>query len=141
VRFRYDPEVFSSGVQFDADTIIARLRELAFLNSSAALGLRLQGGSAKGGRKGKQQQGTEEVEVIQHSNGSNVDAPGSATPTSSSSSAGGLLDLQQIATGLQAQAAAPSDPAAPAAAGAAVAMPDGLQVFHYEGGLAEYVTW
>jgi hypothetical protein len=35
--------VFSSGIAFDPDTIIHRIRELAFLNSRAAIGLRITG--------------------------------------------------------------------------------------------------
>ena len=40
VSFRYDPIIFSSGVVFDPDTLRARLREVAFLNSSATIKFR-----------------------------------------------------------------------------------------------------
>jgi DNA gyrase subunit B len=37
VAFKFDPQIFSSGVEFDPDAIRARLRELAFLNAGATI--------------------------------------------------------------------------------------------------------
>lgn len=37
VSFKFDPQIFSSGVEFDPDAIRARLRELAFLNAGATI--------------------------------------------------------------------------------------------------------
>jgi DNA gyrase/topoisomerase IV subunit B len=74
VRFRYDDQIFAEGVAFDPDTIKARIRELAFLNSAATLRFRAVAGAG--------------------SNGSSSDAAGG-----------------------------------------------GWQVFHYDGGLREYVEW
>ena len=37
VSFKYDPQIFAEGVQFDPDTLRSRLRELAFLNSRATI--------------------------------------------------------------------------------------------------------
>lgn len=37
VRFKYDPEIFSEDATFDTKVIKSRLRELAFLNSSASI--------------------------------------------------------------------------------------------------------
>ncbi|KAL6783970.1 TOP3 [Auxenochlorella protothecoides x Auxenochlorella symbiontica] len=47
VRFRYDDAIFAAGAAFDPDTIRARLRELAFLNSGVTIHFRAR--PAKGG--------------------------------------------------------------------------------------------
>lgn len=47
VRFRYDDTIFSKSATFDPDTLRLRLRELAFLNSSAKIHFRVEGSSAK----------------------------------------------------------------------------------------------
>lgn len=46
VEFKYDAAVFAAGVEFDADTIRARLRELAFLNAGATIRFRAGAGAA-----------------------------------------------------------------------------------------------
>ena len=48
VDFKYDASVFASGVEFDPDTIRARLRELAFLNAGATIRFRVGPGAATG---------------------------------------------------------------------------------------------
>lgn len=43
VRFRYDDTIFSKNATFDTETLRLRLRELAFLNSSAHIHFRVEG--------------------------------------------------------------------------------------------------
>jgi DNA gyrase/topoisomerase IV subunit B len=45
VTFKPDASVFAAGVAFDPDTIIARLRELSFLNAGAAAAAAAAAGS------------------------------------------------------------------------------------------------
>jgi DNA gyrase subunit B len=47
VSFRYDPQIFSPGVEFDPDTLRARLREVAFLNSAATIRFRAAPGDVE----------------------------------------------------------------------------------------------
>jgi hypothetical protein len=49
VSFRYDDQIFAEGVAFDPDTIRARIRELAFLNSAATLRFRAAPGGGGAG--------------------------------------------------------------------------------------------
>ena len=91
VSFLYDPEVFSSGIAFEPDTIIHRIRELAFLNSRAAIGLHITGtGKSSSNRRRK---ATE--------NDSSSDGNGRVAGVTEPSSLGGadpqyLADLAQI---------------------------------------------
>ncbi|KDD74046.1 hypothetical protein H632_c1624p1, partial [Helicosporidium sp. ATCC 50920] len=41
VRFRFDPAIFSSGAEFDPETVRGRLRETAFINAGAAIHFRV----------------------------------------------------------------------------------------------------
>ncbi|KDD71634.1 hypothetical protein H632_c4653p0, partial [Helicosporidium sp. ATCC 50920] len=55
VRFRFDPAIFSSGAEFDPETVRGRLRETAFINAGAAIHFRVGGG----GRDAKSKEANE----------------------------------------------------------------------------------
>ncbi|KAL4440444.1 hypothetical protein ABPG75_003445 [Micractinium tetrahymenae] len=117
VRFIYDETIFSKTATFDPDTIRSRLRELAFLNSRATIFFRALDGKAPPA-----------------SINGNVNGASSSGSGSSSSRAGEAAAPAAAAAAASAAAATLS----PAAAEAAAA---GWEVFHYSGGLAEYVRY
>lgn len=101
VRFKYDESIFSKTAVFDPETIRSRLRELAFLNSSASIRFHVIDGK----------------KTTETSNGSIVissDATTSTIPTHGAAAA----SLHHAMNGGQ---------------------HDGWELFHYSGGLAEYV--
>lgn len=141
VRFRYDDAIFSKSATFDHETIRSRLRELAFLNSSATIHFRVLGqkistsaAAAAAAENGTttSSSGTEaaagakkkggKIAKAESSNGSGAAATnGAASPEAV---AGGgtltLLDNELLASGPDA---------------------DGWEILHFSGGLAEYVAY
>jgi len=114
VAFRFDSSIFTPGVAFEPDTLRARLRELAFLNSTSRLRLRVL-------RDGlPQTPGAHAFQLPEQPNVSGAD--GMVT---------GDVD-EQPDTSIRGQHFPP---------GVASASSDGWQEFHFEGGLSEYVTW
>jgi DNA gyrase/topoisomerase IV subunit B len=123
VTFVPDASVFSPGINFDADTIISRLRELAFLNAGATMKLRL----LKNGQ-------------VLPTSGAKQAAAAADKPKRRSKQA----TAQQEEAGTAADAAAGNGADVSgngAAAAAAVAEEQGWQVFCYQEGLKEYVQW
>jgi DNA gyrase/topoisomerase IV subunit B len=111
VEFLFDRTVFSQGVAWEPETVVARLRELAFLNPSATLRLRTAGGkaAAAGARRRRETDGASGDEGRGGGGGSGGGGGGSG--------AGAAADTANGAG------------------------EEGWQVFHYEGGLQEYVQW
>ncbi|KIZ02399.1 DNA gyrase subunit B [Monoraphidium neglectum] len=130
VEFSFDRTVFAAGVAFDPEIVAARLREIAFLNSAATLRLRVTGGK----------QPAAIHPVVVHS------APAAAPKRRrSTKAAAGEADGGVDETGAAAAAAAEASngngtAAAVGPLGGAVDA-EGWQVFHFEGGLQEYVQW
>eukprot|EP00877_Chromochloris_zofingiensis_P005104 jgi/Chrzof1/14595/Cz09g08230.t1 len=121
VQFLYDSTIFSPSAALDTDTISSRLRELAFLNSSAVFRLKVTGSNkqrhhadSSSSSNGTSSGSSSVFEHANHVNGSSSSSISSSNGTGSS-----------IGNGT----------------GSSSARDDGWQVFHYEGGLQEYVTW
>jgi DNA gyrase subunit B len=111
VRFKYDETIFSKTASFDPDTIRSRLRELAFLNSAATIHFRVVGGTTP--KKSSSLNGSSSS----GSNGTTADATeekgNEAKTTSTTTTSSGLTSMSA----------------------------DGWEIFHFSGGLAEYVTY
>jgi DNA gyrase/topoisomerase IV subunit B len=126
VTFVPDASVFSPGINFDSDTIVSRLRELAFLNAGATMKLRM----LKNG-----------VPIaVRGSSGSSSKAAKQAAaapdkPKRRSSRKTAAVDAD--AAGSSALAAGSNG----SSNGVAAAEHDGWQVFCYQDGLKEYVQW
>ncbi|KAI8466431.1 MAG: DNA topoisomerase [Monoraphidium minutum] len=109
VEFEFDRSIFAEGVAWDPETVVARLRELAFLNPTATLRLRVAGGKGGGAaaapaRRRRSSTGGEEG--------------------GSGGGGGGGGGVVGAGGGLKGGANA-----------------EGWQVFHFDGGLQEYVCW
>jgi hypothetical protein len=126
VTFVPDASVFSPGINFDADTIVSRLRELAFLNAGSTMKLRLL------------------------KNGVPLPVPGSSSssskPAQQAAAAADKPKRRSKRTTAQQEAAAAAVEAGAVGSngsnnGAAAAVQEGWQVFCYQEGLKEYVQW
>lgn len=132
VTFVPDASVFSPGINFDADTIASRLRELAFLNAGATMQLRL----------------------LKH--GLPLPVPGSSSkPAQQAAAAADNPKRRSKRTTAQQEAAAAAVEAGTVGSngveaagssgsssnGVAAAEQEGWQVFCYQEGLKEYVQW
>lgn len=123
VAFRFDDDIFSPGVAFEPETIRARLRELAFLNSSATIKFKVIGGSSKKAvaRAARQALASAEEEEgdirYDDTNGDDAEEENSSSSSSPSN----------------------SSPALPVPSSTIEA--DGWETFHFAGGLEEYVRW
>ena len=136
VRFKYDDTIFSKSATFDPETIRSRLRELAFLNSSATIHFRVLGGSkssisaaakeaaalaaAENGTEleentatGAKKNGAKGKKVSESSNGA-------SSSTSTGNGATATPGVVGLSTGPDA---------------------DGWEILHFSGGLAEYVAY
>lgn len=123
VAFRFDDDIFSPGVAFEPETIRARLRELAFLNSSATIKFKVIGGSSKKAVAraclAALASAEEEEGDIRYDDTNGDDAEEENSSSSSSPSN--------------------SSPALPVPSSTIEA--DGWETFHFAGGLEEYVRW
>lgn len=121
MTFVPDASVFSPGINFDADTIASRLRELAFLNAGSTMKLRLL------------------------KNGKQLPAPGSSSSKAAKQAAATDKPKRRSkqSTATQEAPAAVVDGASANGNGNGVvtAEQDGWQVFCYQEGLKEYVQW
>jgi DNA gyrase subunit B len=131
VRFKYDETIFSKTANFDPETIRSRLRELAFLNSAATIYFRVLGLKKNSG-----------------SSGSSVNGAAAATSTLSNSeeNGNGNGSTRKIKTTTKGTAPSPSTSAVAAGtdgsgSGLSTTNSDGYEIFHFSGGLAEYVTF
>jgi len=124
VRFKYDELIFSKTASFDPETIRSRLRELAFLNSAATIHFRVLGL-----KKGSSSAGTS-------SNGASAAA--STTSESEENGNGNGTTSKIKATKGVAPAASTG---AVTGSGLSTMNADGYEIFHFSGGLAEYVTY
>jgi DNA gyrase subunit B len=112
VSFRYDDEVISKTAHFDPDTIRSRLRELAFLNPTATIHFRVLGEKT------------------------------SSSPASSSAAAAAKKQDKSKRNGSEAaEEEEESDEEVVGPSGAPSDGGDGWEIFHFEGGLAEYVAY
>jgi DNA gyrase/topoisomerase IV subunit B len=127
VTFVPDASVFSPGINFDADTVVSRLRELAFLNAGATMKLRLL------------------------KNGQVLPTPGASSSKAAKQAAAAAekskrrskqATAQQEEAGAAAGAAAGNGVVASSnGAAAGAAEEQGWQMFCYQEGLKEYVQW
>jgi len=126
VAFRFDDEIFSPGVAFEPETIRARLRELAFLNSSATIRFKVIGGSSKKAVAARRALAfiEEEEGDIKYDDSS---ASSSATATADDDDDEGSSSSR------------PPPPSSPVPSSTFDA--DGWETFHFAGGLEEYVRW
>jgi DNA gyrase subunit B len=127
VRFKYDETIFSKTATFDPDTIRSRLRELAFLNSSATIHFRVVGGgsgqkksssNSRSGASSTASMADDDEEDSNNTNGNGTTAT-KASKTSASSTTEATTTFSTTTT---------TDA-------------DGYEIFHFSGGLAEYVTY
>ena len=129
VRFRYDDTIFSKTATFDPDTIRSRLRELAFLNSAATIHFRVLGQKKKNTAAA--------AAAVQSS--STAPPTGSttngATKSSSNSSSSKSTKSKEQAV------AAADEEAAAAAVFDNIPDADGWEIYHFSGGLAQYVKY
>lgn len=114
VEFVFDRTVFAAGVAFDQETIVARLRELAFLNRAATLRLRF-GSGPKAAASGGGAAAKAPAQRRRSSAAADEDGGNGGSSSSGVAGGGGIV------------------------MGAVDA--EGWQVFHFEGGLQEYVQW
>ncbi|KAH7624772.1 hypothetical protein Ndes2526B_g00141 [Nannochloris sp. 'desiccata'] len=121
VRFKYDEMIFSKTASFDPETIRSRLRELAFLNSSATIHFRVLGqkkGSGSSASSGTSGNGAAAAAIKSEENGN-----GNGTTSKIKNSKGTATATAATTSGLSTMDA------------------DGYEIFHFSGGLAEYVTY
>lgn len=119
-----DAAVFSPGINFDSDTIISRLRELAFLNAGATVKLRM----LKHGVP---------VPVSGSSNSKAAKQAAAAPDKPKRRSSRQTAAVDADAAGSSALAGGSNG----SSNGVAAAEQDGWQVFCYQEGLKEYVQW
>lgn len=127
VAFRYDDEIFSPGVAFEPETIRARLRELAFLNSSATIKFKVIGGSSKravAARRALASAEEEEGDI-------KYDDSFSATVTADDDDDGET----------KSSSSSPASPTSTTPVPSSTIDADGWEIFHFAGGLEEYVRW
>ena len=130
VAFRFDDDIFSPGVAFEPETIRSRLRELAFLNSSATIRFKVIGGSSKRAVAARRA-----LAVIEEEEG---DIKYDDSSSSSSVLATATADDDDDNS---------SSPRPPSPNTALSPVPsstidaDGWETFHFAGGLEEYVRW
>ena len=126
VEFLYDAAVFAPGVAWDPELVAARLRELAFLNPSATLRLRVTGGGKDGGGPEGAAAARKRARRAAGAASSDEDEAG-AGAGAGGSAGGGAISLAAID--------------ADAAHARGVVDAEGWRVFRFEGGLREYVAW
>jgi len=118
VAFRFDDEIFSPGVQFEPETIRARLRELAFLNSAATIRFKVVGGKAKKAAESATNNLVtvdDDGDILYDDNADDEREAKTASPTSPSTTTQSVPSSTVDA--------------------------DGWETFHFAGGLQEYVLW
>jgi hypothetical protein len=118
VTFVPDASVFSPGINFDSDTIVSRLRELAFLNAGATM------------------------KLLMLKNGVPIPVSGSSGSSKAAKQAAAVQDKtkprsSRKTAGVDADAAGSNG----SSNGVAAAEQDCWQVFCYQEGLKEYVQW
>ena len=129
VAFRFDDEIFSPGVAFEPETIRARLRELAFLNSAATIRFKVIGGGSK-----KAVAARRALAFLEEEQGDIEYDDGPATATFDDDADGG--DDRQGSSS-SSSSPSPSSPPVPSSTFDA----EGWETFHFAGGLEEYVLW
>ncbi|GBF92793.1 DNA gyrase subunit B [Raphidocelis subcapitata] len=122
VEFEFDRTVFAAGVAFDPETVASRMRELAFLNPAATLRLRVIGGGRGRGAAAAQRR-----RARAGGDESGADSDDGGGGGNGGGGGGGGIDLSAIGGDGQLRAAAVDA--------------EGWQVFHFDGGLREYVQW
>lgn len=115
VTFVPDAAVFSPGINFDADTVASRLRELAFLNAGATMKLRL----------------------LKHGQ----PLPTSKVAKQAAAAADKAQRRSKRSTSQEAVADGSNGDSAAAAAADAGGVQQDWQVFCFQDGLKEYVQW
>jgi len=127
VEFIFDPTVFAAGVAWDPETVAARMRELAFLNSAATLRLRVTGGKGSAAAAGGAGKATRRRRRSSAAQSGDEDEGASSGSRNGKVAGGGAIDMSSIGKD------------GGVVKGAVDA--EGWQVFHFEGGLQEYVQW
>lgn len=133
VAFRYDDEIFSPGVAFEPETIRARLRELAFLNSSATIRFKVIGGSSKRAVAAARRAALDSAE---EEGGADSDGVVGRGVPATASAADDEDEGEKTSSSASTPAALPSSPVPTSTIDA-----DGWETFHFAGGLEEYVRW
>lgn len=152
VRFLYDDTIFAKSAAFDVDVLRSRIRELAFLNAGASIRLRAMRGGAplvpalaqkprrkpgsgadrtRGGAAAVREEESEEGgEPEQEEEGSPTWSGRGGDGASISGSGDGAAGLASARGGSGVEQPHASAPDA-----------DGWQLFHFDGGLREFVGW
>ncbi len=113
--------MFAEGVAWEPETVAARMRELAFLNPAATLRLRVTGGKGKAAAaKPRRRRSSAAASADEDDGGDGSSARGAVAGSSG-------IDMGSIRKD--------------GAAVKGVVDAEGWQVFHFEGGLQEYVQW
>jgi DNA gyrase subunit B len=133
VAFRYDDEIFSPGVAFEPETIRARLRELAFLNSSATIRFKVIGGSSKRAVAAARRAALDSAE---EEGGADSDGVVGRGVPATASAADDEDEGEKTSSSASTPAALPSSPVPSSTIDA-----EGWETFHFAGGLEEYVRW
>ena len=133
VAFRYDDEIFSPGVAFEPETIRARLRELAFLNSSATIRFQVIGGSSKRAVAAARRAALDSAE---EEGGADSDGVVGRGVPATASAADDEDEGEKTSSSASTPAALPSSPVPSSTIDA-----EGWETFHFAGGLEEYVRW
>ena len=134
VAFRYDDEIFSPGVAFEPETIRARLRELAFLNSSATIRFKVIGGSSRRAVAARRALASAEEEEGDIKYDDSVSS--TVTADDDDDDGGGGKNASSSSSSPPPPSSATVSPVPSSTIDA-----DGWETFHFAGGLEEYVRW